>query len=225
MLLPTPPPPVVDPRYAAAAEGLVQATRQLHDSGLNVNASGNLSVRLGQHLLVTPSGMVSTAFTADDCVLLAHDATVVRGHRVPTSEWQLHAKVMHNRPDIHAIVHTHSPEATAAATLRRSLPSVHYLVARFGGPSLPCAAYATYGSAALADNVAAELGQHRMACLMANHGAIAVAGDLATAVALARDVEWFCGVYRRAVAMGEPAVLAAEEVARVAQKFRSYGQD
>lgn len=218
-------PCVGDSQRRSAASRLVHAARLLDDSGLNVNASGNLSIRVDRQVLVTPSGMAPAEFDDDDCVLLEHDGTVVHGLRTPTSEWRIHAQVMQRRPDVEAIVHTHSPEATAAATLHQSIPAVHYLVARFGGPSLPCAAYATYGSAALADNVVTALGQHRTACLMASHGAIAVGGDLVTAVALARDVEWFCGVYRRALALGEPVILADEEVSRVAQKFRSYGQD
>lgn len=210
---------------ATDRETLVKAARRLDASGLNVNASGNLSVRTGHGILVTPSGIAPDAMDADDCVLLDPDgAPAFSDGPVPTSEWRLHVEIYRRRPGVSAIVHTHSPEATAAATLGRDIPAVHYLVARFGASTLPCAPYATYGSRELATNVADALDADRTACLMANHGATCVAGDLDRAVALALDVEWFCGVYRRAVALGTPVVLDADEIDRVAAQFRTYGQ-
>lgn len=210
---------------SAARLALLDAARRLDAAGLNVNASGNLSVRVGERVLVTPSGIAPDDMTVGDGVLLTADGVPVdtRG-RVPTSEWRLHTEVYRRRPDVGAIVHTHSPEATAAATLARSVPAIHYVVARFGGVDLVCAPYATYGTADLAVAVAVTIGDHRYACLMANHGAIAVATDLPTAVALAFDIEWLCGVHRRAVALGTPVVLDADELAHVAERLASYGQ-
>jgi L-fuculose-phosphate aldolase len=217
------PPAVLD--ESAARQALVEAARRLDAAGLNVNASGNLSVRVGGDVLVTPSGVRPDAMTLDSCVLLdAAGAVRRRGEAVPTSEWRLHVELYRRRPDVAAVVHTHSLEATAASTLGRSVPAVHYVVARFGGPELVCAPYATYGSDELARHVADALGDVRTACLMANHGAIAVAADLGTAVALALDVEWLCGVHRRAVALGTPNVLDDDEIARVAERFTTYGQ-
>jgi L-fuculose-phosphate aldolase len=210
---------------ARAREALVTAARRLDAVGLNVNASGNLSVRVPTGVLVTPSGITPTAMTPEDAVLLTLDGTPVGdGGRVPTSEWRLHLEIYRRRAEVGAIVHTHSTEATAASTLAAPVPAVHYVVARFGGPTLPCAPYATYGSEQLAASVADALGSHGTACLMANHGAIAVGRDLETAVALSRDVEWFCGVHRRAQQLGEPVVLADDEIARVDERFGSYGQ-
>ena len=204
---------------------LVDAARRLDASGLNVNASGNLSVRTGERVLVTPSGIAPGAMAANDCVLLdAHGEPDPDATRIPTSEWRLHVELYRRRPDIRAVVHTHSPEATAAATLGAPLPAVHYVVARFGGGALACAPYATYGSAELAAGVADTLGGDRAACLMANHGAITVGSDLAAASALALDVEWFCGVYRRALAIGVPHVLDDAEIRHVSVAFRTYGQ-
>jgi L-fuculose-phosphate aldolase len=210
---------------SAAREALLDAVRRLDAAGLNVNASGNLSVRAGRGLLVTPSGIAPDAMTVDDLVALEDDGTPVEfSGRTPTSEWRLHVEVYRRRPDVAAIVHTHAPEATAASTTGKSVPAVHYVVARFGGTELACAPYATYGSAELAAAVADTLGAERSACLMANHGSISIASDLPTAVTLTRDLEWFCGVYRRALAIGDPTVLADREVAEVAERFRSYGQ-
>lgn len=216
----------------AARLALVDAARRLEDLGLNHNSSGNLSVRVGELLLVTPSGIPASSLEPDDGVLLDLDGSPVRGDRgrVPTSEWRLHVALARSRPDIGAIVHTHSPEATAVATLRRPVPAVHYVIARFGSHELPCAPYATYGSEELAEAVLGALGPTGQGCLMANHGAITVADDLTTGVSLALDLEWLCGVYRRAIGValagppGEPTTLAASEIARVAEQFRTYGQ-
>lgn len=209
---------------AARAELVTQAQR-LDQLGLNVNSSGNLSVRLAEDVLVTPSGIPADDMTADDLVLLDLDGEPAhRGQRRPTSEWQLHTALYRRRPEVDAIVHTHSPEATAAAAVGVDVPAVHYVVARFGSASLRCARYSTYGTAELAAEVVDTLGDTGTACLMANHGAICVGSSLATATALALDVEWFCGVHRRAVAQGQPVVLSEAEIARVAQLFAGYGQ-
>jgi L-fuculose-phosphate aldolase len=204
----------------------VDAVRQLDRAGLNLNASGNVSIRVGPHVLVTPSGIPASRLEPDDGVVLSADGAVVDGIRQPTSEWRIHLRIMRDRPQVMAVVHTHSPEATAASTLRRPIPPVHYVAARFGAPALPCAGYATYGSEELADNVAEALKMTGTACLMANHGALALGATLDAAVALALDVEWFCGVHRRALQLsaGEMTVLSEEEIATVATLFRSYGR-
>ncbi len=207
-----------DPRAA-----LVAAARRLDAFGLNVGSAGNLSVRLGTGLLVTPTGVPATDLEPADVVALSATGAAAPAQLVPTSEWRLHVAVMAARPDVSAVVHTHSPEATAAACLRRALPAVHYIVARVGGPVVPCAEYATYGTEELAANVLAALGSGA-ACLMANHGLLAVGASLDAAVALAVDVEWLAGVHRRAVLLGQPVVLPDDEIARVAERLRTYGQ-
>lgn len=210
---------------ATARRALTESARRLDRHGLNVNASGNLSLRLDEGILVTPSGIPPAAMAPDDCALLdAAGRPAAADGPVPTSEWRLHIEIYRRRPDVSAIVHTHSPEATAAATLGADVPAIHYVVARFGGAALRCAPYATYGSSELAVHVADALGEDRSACLMANHGATCVAADLDAAVSLALDVEWFCGVYRRAIALGAPNVIDDAEIRRVATKFDTYGQ-
>ena len=204
---------------------IVAAVRRLDELGLNVNSSGNVSARLGDRFVVTPSGIAATELTEDLLVVLDADGTPAGpGQPVPTSEWQLHAALLAARSDVAAIVHTHSPEATAAATHRRPVPAIHYVVARFGSADLPCAPYATYGTAELAAAVVTTLGATGRACLMANHGALTAGADLAAAVGLALDVEWLCAVFRRAVALGDPVVLDDAEVARVAARSAGYGQ-
>jgi L-fuculose-phosphate aldolase len=208
-----------------ARRALVDAVRHLDAIGLNVNAAGNVSVRVPRGVLVTPSGVPPQDMTAGDGVVLSLDGEPLDSDtRVPTSEWRLHTELHRHRPEVGAFVHTHSPEATAAAARGAAVPAVHYVVARFGAPVLPCAPYATYGTAELATSVVDTLGEHGTACLMANHGAIALGADLDAALALARDVEWFCGVYRRACQLGEPITLPDAEIARVAERFSGYGQ-
>lgn len=222
--------PEAQPKEEVQRQALVAAARALEATGLNVNASGNLSVRVGDGVLVTPSGIDPHQMTPQDCVFLRlanlpAGAPPFGDGPVPTSEWRLHMALMHARPRVRAIVHIHSPEATAASTLRRPVPAVHYVAARFGPGTLRCADYATYGSQELADNVTRVLADDANACLMANHGAVVLAADLTAAVALARDLEWFCGVYRRAHAVGQPVALPDTEIARVAAEFATYGQN
>jgi L-fuculose-phosphate aldolase len=207
-----------------ARSALVAVARDLEREGLNHAATGNLSVRLDDLVLVTPSAIPARDLRPEDCVAISHDGSPRdAGGRLPTSEWRLHVE-LYRRSTVHAIVHTHSAEATASAVLGRPVPAVHYVVAKFGGTVLPCARYATYGTQELAESVASTLGERYTACLIANHGAVTVAADLATAATLARDVEWLCGVWRRARQLGNPVVLDDAEVELVAERLGRYGQ-
>jgi L-fuculose-phosphate aldolase len=206
-----------------ARAAVVAAARRLEALGLNQGTAGNVGLRVDDGLLVTPTGLAPGGLALDQVVRMSVSGDREPGQLAPTTEWRLHTAVLSARPDLDAVVHTHSPEATAVACLRRALPALHYVIARAGGPVVPCASYATYGTAELAANVVAALGQGS-ACLMANHGVLTVGGTLDAAVALAADVEWLAGVYRRAVTLGEPVVLPDEEIDRVAQRFESYGQ-
>lgn len=208
-----------------AALALIDAARRLEHHGLIHNTNGNISIRVGDEVMTTPSGVAARALEVEQMAVFdldgrRHDETGSEA----TSEWQLHLAVMNSRPEIGAIVHTHSPEATAMSTLGVDLPPVHYVVAGFGTPGLRVAPYATYGSSDLAAAVVDTLATDATACLMANHGAIALGWDLASAIARAVDIEWFCGVYRRATHAGRPVALDDDEIARVAERFKRYGQ-
>ena len=209
---------------AVARAAIVACGRELERRGLNVGAAGNVGVRVDGGLLVTPTGMALGDLDPADLVQLTPDGTCPPGQRRPTSEWRIHVDVLAARPDVSAVVHTHSPEATAAACLRAPLPAVHYVVARVGGPTVPCASYATYGTVELSAAVLKALGDGH-ACLMANHGMLAVGTDLTTAVALAIEVEWLAGVVRRARAHGLPVhVLPDAEIECVRDRLKTYGQ-
>jgi L-fuculose-phosphate aldolase len=192
--------------------------------GLTPGMSGNVSVRSERGLLVTPSGMPYDELQADDTVQLADDGTARPGQRAPTTEWRLHRDILAARGDVHAIVHTHSLFCTALSMLRRPLPAVHYSIVLANTDEVPCADYATFGSAELATSVVAGL-RGGNACLMANHGMLAVGPDLVAATALAVEVEWLARVVRLTRShAAEPHVLPDGEIARVMDRLGTYGQ-
>lgn len=206
-----------DPRAALAA-----AARQSAALGLNALASGNLSTRRGEGFLITPSGVPNDSLTAAQMVVvdLAGNA---RGTFKPSSEWRIHRDIYLARPEVGAIVHAHSPHAVSLACLRRGIPPFHYMVAAAGGKDIRCAAYATFGTQALSDAVLAAL-DGRRACLMANHGQIAIGASLDAALTLALEVEELCAQFWRARLMGEPVLLSDAEMDEVIERFRDYGQ-
>ena len=203
---------------------LIAAARALDAAGFMPNKSGNLSRRTARGFVITPSGLPYAALTADDLVEVALDGTTVAGQRRPSSEWRLHADIYVTRGDAQAIVHTHSPHATALSCARRPIPALHYMVAMAGGTDIACAAYATFGTAGLAAAAVAALAGRR-ACLLANHGVVALGATLAGADALAREVENLARQYLLLLAAGLPPVLLdGPEMAAVTAQFRGYGR-
>lgn len=209
--------------HAQARAALVGAAQSTQRAGLNRGTSGNLSVRVPGGLLITPTGIAYDRLAPAQVVRLASDGTPAPGQLRPSSEWRFHRDILHARPDVHAIVHTHSAHATALACLREDLPAFHYMVAAGGGADVRCAAYATFGTQELSDTVLAAL-DGRRACLMANHGAIALGDDLDGALALALELETLCQQYLLARAAGRPRLLDAAEMNEVAQRFADYGR-
>ncbi|MGE0717640.1 MAG: class II aldolase/adducin family protein [Alphaproteobacteria bacterium] len=204
------------------AADVVVAYRELADRGLNQGSAGNVSVRSGAGMLITPTGARAETLTAERIVPCALDGTW-DGHWVPSSEWAMHAAVYARFPAAGAVVHTHSDACVALACLRRDLPAFHYMVAGFGGADVRCAPYATFGTPALAEGAAAAL-EGRTACLLANHGMLCHGKDAAAAVATAVKLETLVRQYLMTLQSGDPVLLDAEEMARVAEKYRSYGR-
>lgn len=202
---------------------LVATARRMHDLGLAPQTSGNVSVRTANGLLVTPSGLAYESLTPDDMVALRSDGSATHGQRVPSSEWRLHRDILAARTDCAAVVHTHSPMCTTLACLRRPLPAIHYLIALADCDEIPCADYATYGTAELAANVVRALASGK-AALMANHGMVALGNTLASALKLAAEIETMAGLYWRALQIGPPAILDRGELARVRSQLANYGQ-
>jgi L-fuculose-phosphate aldolase len=159
----------------------------------------------------------------DDCVELDHAGTARPGARAPTTEWRLHRDILASRTDVDAIVHTHSLFCTTVATLRRPIPAIHYAIVLAGSDDIPCAEYATFGSAELALNAVTAL-RGGDACLLANHGMVALGDSLAAALRLAAEVETLAAQYWHAAQLGTPHVLDAAELAAVRARFAEYGQ-
>jgi L-fuculose-phosphate aldolase len=211
----------------ALRRAVIDTARAMNEAGINVNKAGNVSVHCtrGRHdgLLITPTGLGYDRLRPEDLVFLRlADGTPIGG-RQPSSEWRFHLDIHRARPEFGAIVHTHSPAATALACHGRGLPAFHYMVAVAGGADIRCAPYATFGTQQLSDNALAALAD-RKACLLAHHGVIACERTLEQALSLAIEVEHLARMYLAACTLGEPPVLPADEMARVLEKFEHYGQ-
>ena len=207
----------------ALRDKLVSTAKKMSALGLTPGMSGNVSVRTSSGMLVTPSGMPYEDLVSDDAVAVQLDGTIRPGQRAPSSEWQLHRDILASRKDVEAIVHTHSLFSTTLSMLRRSIPAVHYMVVLAGGDEIPCADYATFGSAQLAVNVVAALAGGD-ACLMANHGMVALGADLPAALRLAAEVETLASQYWHAAQLGPPHVLGKAELDDARRQFAAYGQ-
>ena len=204
-------------------EAVIAACRELVQRGLTYGTSGNVSVRRDERrFFVSPTGMPYDALEPDDIPLMDVDGRWF-GHRCPSSEWRFHRDVFSSRDEVAAIVHTHSPKATSLACTGRGIPAFHYMVAVAGGPDIRCAPYYTFGTQELSDATVAAL-EGRKACLLANHGVIAVGADLPAALALAGEVENLAAQYCTALAVGEVRILDEIEMRRVVEKFRTYGK-
>jgi len=205
-------------------QDIVAACRAMNALGINQGTAGNISVRHGETLLITPSGLPYEAMTPQDIVPmgLTGEYGGYAGDLAPSSEWRFHLDIMQARPDVGAVVHTHSPYATALAICGQELPAVHYMIAAAGGPTIRVAPYATYGTAALSEQALAAL-EGRSACLLANHGVIATGPSLQRALWLAGEVETLARQYYLARTFGAPVVLPDDEIAVVVEKFKSYG--
>lgn len=207
----------------ALCRAVIETSQAIEPAGLGVCTAGNVSARSDGGFIITPSGVAYADLAATDLVELGPDGTTLAGGLKPSSEWRLHAAVYDAREDTAAIVHVHSPWATALACARRDIPAFHYMVARAGGDSVRCAAYATFGSAALARNAVAALATHR-ACLLANHGMVALGADLRAAFDLSREVEELAKQYLLCRLAGEPVLLDAAEMRTNLEQFKTYGR-
>ena len=211
-----------DPRHA-----LVTAARRMAAEGLNKGTAGNLSLRarLDGHdgFYVTPTGMAYESLTAEDVpfVKLADGSTV--GRRLPSSEWRFHRDIYAARAEVGAVLHAHSPFATSLACLRQDIPPFHYMIARFGGDTVRCSGYATFGTQALSDTALLAL-EGRKGCLLANHGMLVCGQDLPQAIALGVELESLCEQFWRASQLGAPVLLNQEEMAEALEKFAGYGK-
>ena len=205
-------------------EEVVRWAKELTLRNLTVGTGGNVScLELSTgYMLITPSGMEYLALQTEDLVVMDLNGRVVEGRWKPSSEWRMHAEVYKQRPEIQALVHAHSTYATAVSCLQQELPAIHYMVA-LAGKSVPCAPYATFGSEELAKRACETMAEGR-AVLLANHGIVTAAESLSTAFRILEEIEQVARLYCITKSMGNPVVLSEEEMQKMQQLFRSYGQ-
>jgi L-fuculose-phosphate aldolase len=203
---------------------IVEYGRKLITSNLTTGSGGNLSIFNRQENLIAikPSGMDYMVMKPDDVVVVTLDGTIVEGTKTPSSEIRFHLALLNKRGDINAVVHTHQVYATTIACMNWELPAVHYLVG-FSGNKVPLAKYATFGSQELSDNIIAAIGDYN-ACLMANHGIVAVGATIDSAFSTAEELELVSRIYYQTKCIGEPAILSNEEMKTIGEKFKTYGQ-
>lgn len=208
-----------------ARRSVIDACLRMADAGLNVGKSGNASRRWRDGMLITPTGMAYDDLLPADVVWVPLDtqADLPDGQRKPSSEWHFHRDILSARPEFDAVLHAHSPKATALAVQGRGIPAFHYMIAIAGGSDLRCAPYALFGTPDLSRHVLAAM-QDRKACIMAHHGQVAAGSDFDDAFAVMQEIEHLAGIYLDALAMGEPPLLSGEEMQAVIEKFKGYGR-
>ncbi len=199
---------------------LLDISRRLVELGLNRGSSGNASVRLGDGMLITPSALPVSEMSSESMVRMDLGGNVLQGGK-PSSEWRFHRDIFVSRPEINAVIHTHSIYATTIACLRKDVPPVHYHIAITGGDTIRCTPYSVFGEQTLSDH-ALEALRERKACLLGNHGMIVLGTDLADALAVAVEVEFVCEIYWRTLQAGEPQILTPQQMYEVKQKFVEY---
>lgn len=204
---------------------IIELCREMNRSGLNQGTSGNISARFGDRMLLTPSATPYDAMTPDMIVSMPLDGPDGEwsGPLKPSTEWRFHRDILRNKPEAGAVVHAHPTFATTLAITRRPIPACHYMVAIFGGNDVRCCDYARYGTPELSELVLQAL-QGRSACLMANHGMVALGGDLDQAMWRAVELETLARQYYYSLQLdGGPVILSEAQIADVLQSFSGYG--
>ena len=207
----------------ALRRDMVAACRAMNASGINQGTAGNISLRNAKGFLITPSSLPYDTMASADIVQMYFDGSF-EGERRPSSEWRFHRDILQSRPDIDCVVHCHSVYATTLAVHHKPIPSFHYMTGIFGGTTIRCARYATFGTQALSD-AALEALEGRTACLLGQHGQIALGKTLAQGLANAIEVETLARLYVQALTLGEPPILDDAEMERVIAQMKnmSYG--
>lgn len=208
----------------ALRAALVEACRDMNRLGINQGTSGNVSVRYGGTMLISPSATPYEAMRPEDVAAMPIEGEygAWTGRLRPSTEWRFHLDIMRARPDAGAVVHSHATFCTSLAIARKPIPACHYMVAAFGGMDVRCAPYATYGTKELSDH-AIEALRDRNACLLANHGMIVVGPSLARAMWLAVELETIAKQYWHSLLIGGPVLLNEAQIAETARGFSSYG--
>ncbi len=209
---------------SALRQSIIDHCCAMNASRLNQGTSGNISVRHGDRMLITPSAIPYEQMTPDMIAVFPLDGDgAYEGPKKPSVEWRFHLALLQTRPEIGAVVHTHSMYATTLAIARKPIPACHYMVAAFGGDDVRVAHYARYGTPELSHHVLAAM-EGRSACLMANHGMIATGPNLERAMAAAIELETLAMQYFNSLLVGGPVLLSRKEIDVVIEGFATYGR-
>jgi L-fuculose-phosphate aldolase len=208
----------------ALRQEIIDKCRWMNAEGLNQGTSGNISARFGERMLITPSAIPYDQITPEMIAAMPVDGDYgsFEGPNNPSSEWRFHLDIMRARPEIGAMVHTHSTYATIIAITRREIPACHYMIAAFGGPTIRCAPYARYGTPELS-TLAVEALKDRLGCLLGSHGMIALGADLGKAMWHAVELETLAKQYYHSLLIGGPVILSEEQIAETASAMKSSG--
>lgn len=201
---------------------LFETVCRLEEKGFNHGSSGNVSCRVEGGMLITPTGGSSANMSPDRIVRITLGGDVF-GDGIPSSEWHMHGAVLSAYPHLQCVIHTHADCCVALSCLGRPIPAFHYMIAAFGGNDVPCAPYATFGTKALAEGAVDAL-KERKACLLSNHGMLVAATNLQSAFDLTVKLETLARQYILALQAGSPIILADQEIANVAERYKCYGR-
>ena len=202
-------------------QSIIDACRSMNALGINQGTSGNISLRHGEGLLITPTSTPYEAMRPEQIVFMgmdgAHNAT-----QRPSSEWRFHLDILKARPEVNAVVHAHPPYSTILAIMGLEIPPIHYMIACAGGDSIRCAPYATFGTQELSEHAVRAL-EDRLACLLEHHGMIAIGPSLSKAMWLAVEVETLARQYHGCLQIGTPPLLSKQEIENVRTRMAGYG--
>jgi len=206
-------------------EEIIKFAQKLNSTNLSPLRSGNISLKAQnkneEGFLITPSGKKYNNLIADDIVFVSLKGKYDEKGLQPSSEWRFHKDIYLNKTDAKAVVHAHSPHATAVSAHSKDIPAFHYMIALVGGDNIKCAKYATFGTQELSDNIIEAL-ENRKACLMSNHGQVAYGDNLNSAFELAEEVENICHQYINTIKLGEPKILSSSEMDVILEKVKNY---
>jgi L-fuculose-phosphate aldolase len=209
-------------KYLDLRKGVIATCLKMNEEGINQGSSGNVSVRTDEGFLVTASGIPYHKMKPEHVVEMDFEGGY-RGEYLPSTEWRMHMDILKHRPEANAVVHTHSIYATALACLRKDIPAFHYMIGIGGGTSIRCSDYAEYGTQALSDAMLKAM-EGRTACLLGNHGQIALGDSLAKALWRAGEVEAISHQYWAALLAGKPVLLNETQMSTVLARFKTYGK-
>ena len=206
-------------------EEIIKFAQKLNSTNLSPLRSGNISLKAQNNneegFLITPSGKKYDSLKADDIVFVSLEGRYDEKGLQPSSEWRFHKDIYLKKADAKAVVHAHSPHATAVSAHNKDIPAFQYMIALAGGNNIKCAKYATFGTQELSENIIEAL-ENRKACLMSNHGQVAYGDNLNSAFELAEEVENICHQYINAIKLGDPKILSSSEMDVILEKVKNY---